>query len=167
MAEKDWEMRDLPEGYWDTVDEKTGKTYMELNHERAMNMVDALGFSENMRQKIDATQYHEATIEEPYGFIKEGSFYEWYSGIANKLDLDKDPDHYKHYYDYRAAHKAGAKLSKDNHLPSEFKHDLHPDRYIVKDAQIYDSKNNMEKATIVDKLTQAMLRKEFEEQQLK
>ena len=161
------DIRDLPEGYWDIVDEKTGKTYMELNHQRAMNMPDATGWTEEERRQVNATQYHEATFDEPYGFIKEGSFYEWYSRIARKINIDKDPDHYKHYYDYRAAHKAGAKLSKENHLPSEFKHDLHPNRYVIKDAQVYDSKHDMEKATIVDKITQDMLRKEFEEQQLK
>ena len=89
-------------------------------------------------------------------------FTEWYSNIAEKSNLSPDPDDPKHYYDYRAAFKAGATLDKNNHLPSKFKHDLHPNRYIIdKDLNIYDSKKG-KSATIEDLIIQSMKRKEHE-----
>ena len=98
----------------------------------------------------------EPTREDP-------EFMEWYSDIARKSDLNPNPDDPKHYYDYRAAHKAGASLDEGKHLPSQFKHDLHPNRYIVgKDLEIYDSKYG-QKAALEDMVMQAFQRKEYEE----
>ena len=48
-------------------------------------------------------------------------------------------------------------------MPSKFKHDLHPNRYIIdKDLEIYDSKYGKE-AKLEDMIIQAFKRKEYEE----
>jgi len=94
-------------------------------------------------------------------------FSHWYSNIAEKSNLSPDPNDPRHYYDYRAAYKSGASLDKDKHLPSEFKHDLHPNRFIVgKDLEIYDSKYGR-KASIEDIVIQSFQRKEYEEELFK
>jgi hypothetical protein len=94
---------------------------------------------------------------------KEDMFLDWYSDIASKSNLSLNPDDPRHYYDYRAAFEAGAALDEGGKLPSEFKHDLHPDRYIVgKDLEIYDSKYG-KKAKLEDMIMQAFQRKEYEE----
>ena len=94
----------------------------------------------------------------------DSEFLDWYSDISKKADISPDPDDPRHYYDYRAAYKAGAGLDKRKHLPSEFKHDLHPDRFIVgKDLEIYDSKYGR-KAELEDMIMQAFQRKEYEEE---
>ena len=91
-------------------------------------------------------------------------FMNWYSNIAKKSNLSPDPDDPRHYYDYRSAHKAGATLDKKGHLPSRFKHDLHPNRYVIdeKTLEISDSKYN-KKATLEDMIIQAFKRKEHKE----
>ena len=164
-SKKNWVGTGAHKTYFDpNTGQELNHEYQKRNHESAMKMRDVTGWTEEERRRVNAYEHHEATIEEPYGFIKKGSFYEWYSGLVEKLNIDKNPDHYKHYYDYRAAHKAGAKLSKDNHLPSEFKHDLHPNRYIVdkKTLDIRDSKYN-KKAKLEDMIMQSFKRKEYEE----
>ena len=89
-------------------------------------------------------------------------FLDWYSNVARKSNLNPDPDDPRHYYDYRAAHKAGVKLDDSNHLPSRYKHDLHPNRFIVrKDLEIWDSKHD-KKASIEDLVMQSFQRKEYE-----
>ena len=93
----------------------------------------------------------------------ESEFSEWYSGIAEKSNLSPNPDDPRLYYDYRAAYEAGAELDERRHLPSEFKHDLHPDRYIIgKDLEIYDSKYE-KSAKLEDMIIQAFQRKDYEE----
>ena len=90
-------------------------------------------------------------------------FSEWYSSVAERSNLSPDPDDPRHYYDYRAAYKEGASLDERKHLPSEFKHDLHPNRYIIgKDLEIYDSKYEVP-AKLEDMIIQAFQRKEYEE----
>ena len=90
-------------------------------------------------------------------------FSEWYSNLAERSDISQDPDDPRHYYDYRAAYKAGAGLDEKKHLPSEFKHDLHPNRFIVgKDLEIYDTKYER-KAELEDMILQSFQRKEYEE----
>ena len=97
----------------------------------------------------------------------EEDFLKWYSNIAKKSGIDSNPDHPKHYYDYRSAYEAGAGLDERKHLPSEFKHDLHPNRFIVgKDLEIYDSKYER-KAELEDVIIQAFQRKEYEEELFK
>ena len=93
----------------------------------------------------------------------EKQFQFWYKHWAKKTGINPDPDDPKHYYDYRAAYEAGADLDERKHLPSKFKHDLHPNRYIIgKDLEIYDSKYG-KKAKLEDMIMQAFQRKEYEE----
>ena len=91
-------------------------------------------------------------------------FSEWYRDIAEESGLSRDPDDPRHYYDYRSAYEAGVNLDKDKHLPSRFKHDLHPNRYIIdeKDLSIYDTKYGKQ-AKFEDLIIQSFQRKEYEE----
>jgi len=66
---------------------------------------------------------------------EEKAFQDWHLGWSRKTGVNPDPDDSRHYYDYRAAYKAGAepKLSeKDNtyHWPSKFKSMNHPNRFV-------------------------------------
>ena len=94
----------------------------------------------------------------------EADFLDWYSSLAEKANISPDPDDPRHYYDYRAAYEAGAELDERKHLPSEFKHDLHPNRYIVdkEDLSIYDTKYE-KPAKFEDIIIQSFNRKEYEE----
>ncbi len=94
----------------------------------------------------------------------DADFLDWYSRLAKKADINPNPDDPRHYYDYRAAYEAGATLDRRKHLPSEFKHDLHPDRYIVDkdDLSIYDTKYDRP-AKFEDLVIQSFKRKEYEE----
>ena len=99
--------------------------------------------------------------------MDEKEFRKWYSKWSKKTGIGKNPDDHLHYYDYRAAYKAGVKpeLADDGyyHWPSKYKHDLHPNRFIVgKDLEIYDSKYG-KKAKLEDMIMQAFQRKEHEE----
>ena len=95
--------------------------------------------------------------EEDPGFAK------WYGEIVKGSDISPDPDDPKHYYDYRSAYNAGADPDGDMHLPSEFKHDLHPNRYVVgKNLEIMDSKYN-KPAKLEEMIMQVFQRKEHEE----
>ena len=91
-------------------------------------------------------------------------FLEWYSNIAEISNLSPNPNDPRHYYDYKSAYKAGARLDKNKHLPSKFKHDLHPNRYTInkKTLAVHDTKYDVE-ATFEDLITQTMKRKEYEE----
>ena len=114
-------------------------------------------------------------LSKPFSPSEDDSeFLDWYSNIAKEVNdyypdftLNPDPDSPNHYYDYRAAYEAGAKLDKEKHLPSEFKDDLHPDRYIVKeDMSIYDTKYD-QPAKFEDLIVQSFNRREYEENFLK
>jgi len=106
-------------------------------------------------------------LSKPFAPEEDVEFSHWYSNIAEKSNLSSDPDDPRHYYDYRAAHEAGAELDEKKHLPSEFKHDLHPNRFIIgKDLEIYDSKYDR-KAELEDMILQSFQRKEYEEELFK
>ena len=98
---------------------------------------------------------------------EDTKFLDWYSKQADKTGINPDPDDPEHYYDYKAAFKAGASPAYDSasggwKWPSKFKDDLHPDRYIFdKELNIYDSKSG-KSATVEDLIIQAMHRKERE-----
>ena len=101
-------------------------------------------------------------LSKPMAPEEDDEFSRWYSDIAEKSNLSPDPDDPRHYYDYRAAYEAGADLDERKHLPSEFKHDLHPNRYVVgKDLEIHDSKYG-KKAKLEDMIIQAFQRKDYE-----
>ena len=96
--------------------------------------------------------------------LDESEFFGWYSDIAKRSDLSPDPDDPRHYYDYRAAYEAGAELDERKHLPSQFKHDLHPNRFTIgKDLEIYDTKYETP-AKLEDIIMQSFQRKEYEEE---
>jgi hypothetical protein len=60
----------------------------------------------------------------------EQAFQNWYKTQATKLGLSPDPDDPQHFYDYRAAFRAGAKPDETGHWPSTFKLPEHPNRYV-------------------------------------
>ena len=98
----------------------------------------------------------------------DSEFLDWYSERSTKTGISSDPYEREHYYDYKAAYKAGAEPAYNEDLkkwkwPSEFKHDLHPDRYIInkKDLSIHDSKYDAP-AKFEDMIMQIMQRKEHE-----
>ena len=101
---------------------------------------------------------------EPSEDVEDTGFSDWYSDLSKRADISPDPDDPRHYYDYRAAYEAGVELDERRHLPSEFKHDLHPDRYIIdkKDLSIYDTKYE-KPAKFEDLIIQSFKRKEYEE----
>ena len=110
-------------------------------------------------------------LSKPLAPEEDVEFLDWYSNVAKEVSdyypdftLNPDPDAPKHYYDYRAAYEAGAELDERKHLPSEFKHDLHPDRYVIdkKTLEIRDSKYER-KASLEDMIIQSFQRKEYEE----
>ena len=98
----------------------------------------------------------------------EEEFLKWFSERASKSGINPNPYEPEHYYDYKAAYKAGIEPTYNENLkkwkwPSEFKHDLHPDRYIIdkKDLSIHDSKYN-KPAKFEDLIIQSFKRKEYE-----
>lgn len=57
---------------------------------------------------------------------EESKFQDWYSSIAKERGLNPNPDDPLHFYDYRAAFKAGEGPDETGHWPSEFKLEGHP-----------------------------------------
>jgi len=58
---------------------------------------------------------------------EETAFQRWYARLAQRWDLNPNPDDPEQFYDYRAAYKAGAKPDPaSGHWPSEFKRGGHP-----------------------------------------
>lgn len=58
---------------------------------------------------------------------EERDFQTKYKAVAGRLGLNPDPDDPKHFYDYRAAYKAGKlEPGPDGHFASEFKREGHP-----------------------------------------
>lgn len=66
---------------------------------------------------------HKSPNEEP-------KFRSWYAERAKRLKLNPDPDDPQHFYDYRAAYKAGAEPDETGHWPSEFKREGHPNLFV-------------------------------------
>ena len=62
--------------------------------------------------------------------FSEKEFQNWYKTKVQGLGLDPNPDAKGHYYDYRAAYKAGAEPDKTGHWPSKYKREGHPNLYI-------------------------------------
>ena len=47
------------------------------------------------------------------------------------MDIDKNPDDPRHFYDYKAAYKAGEPIpKKGEHMSSLYKHPLHDRRFV-------------------------------------
>lgn len=54
------------------------------------------------------------------------AFRQWYAAQAQRWGLDPNPDDPRHFYDYRAAFRAGAAPDASGHWPSTFKREGHP-----------------------------------------
>jgi hypothetical protein len=67
-------------------------------------------------------------------------FPDWYSGWAQTLGLDIDPDHPDHHYDWRRAFTAGAVPDINGHWPSEFKRPTHPNLYVEDEEDLLNTK---------------------------
>ena len=60
----------------------------------------------------------------------EAEFQKWYATQVVPLGNDPNPDDYRHYYDWRAAYRAGAKPDRIGHWPSVHKREGHPNLII-------------------------------------
>ena len=75
----------------------------------------------------------------------EFKFKNWYNKLTklqksvHGMEISPDPDDPLHYYDYRAAYKAGAQLGPEGHMPSEFKLPGHPNQYVEIEGQTIDT----------------------------
>ncbi len=60
----------------------------------------------------------------------EAEFQAWYAKRAEAQGLDPNPDDPRHFYDYRAAHAAGAEPDASGHWPSAYKTEGHPRTFV-------------------------------------
>lgn len=60
----------------------------------------------------------------------EDEFRRWYAAHAKKTGINPDPDNPSHYYDYRAAFRAGAGPNEKGHWPSKYKRPGHPNQFV-------------------------------------
>ena len=81
----------------------------------------------------------------------EQSFKDWYANASETYGIDPDPKNPENFYDYEAAWRAGVEpetIEKPSgeieyKWPSQFKHDNHPNRFLVEGNNIIDTKNNV------------------------
>jgi|WetSurMetagenome_2_1015567.scaffolds.fasta_scaffold39852_2 hypothetical protein len=66
--------------------------------------------------------------------MEEEMFQSWYGYHAKKRGLNPDPDDGGHFYDYRAAYKAGINPDETGHWSSEFKLAGHPNLIVQSDV---------------------------------
>lgn len=67
---------------------------------------------------------------------EEPEFQKAYAAYAKKTKLAPNPDDKEHYYDYRAAWRAGElNPNKENHLSSKYKREGHPRLYMTPDEK--------------------------------
>ena len=87
----------------------------------------------------------------------ELSYEEW----LKKNEIN-NPNHPMHFYDYKAAYKAGVMRNPETgHMDSKFKHELHPNRYVIQeDGSILDTKY-MKPATEEDMIMQKYKHDEY------
>ena len=96
---------------------------------------------------IDPKALKQALMPLKWTADDELRFQEWYKKIAEKMDLNKNPDFAGHQFDYRKAMKAGIfpdpeKVIKGMHWPSEFKFPWHENRFIEQNGKWLDTINN-------------------------
>jgi hypothetical protein len=84
------------------------------------------GLPEGSLSDFTKVQKLESRALRPKAQLAEENFQKWYGGHAEKLGLDKNPDAPEHFYDYRAAFKAGAGPDESGHFPSQYKREGHP-----------------------------------------
>jgi GGDEF domain-containing protein len=70
------------------------------------------------------------SIYDPAARRDEGDFLDWYGERAQYFELDPDPDNPQHFYNYRAAFRAGAEPDETGHWPSKYKLEGHPNLII-------------------------------------
>ena len=79
-------------------------------------------------------------------------------------DMDKygvkDWTNPRAFYDYHAAWKAGAKPDKSGHWPSDFKHPLSHERYVIEDDKLIDTITGKE-ATEEEKIVNDIMREDY------
>lgn len=68
----------------------------------------------------------QALVQALRGPGDEAAFQQWYAARAQALGLNPNPDDPQHFYDYRAAFRAGAEPDASGHWPSQFKLEGHP-----------------------------------------
>jgi hypothetical protein len=95
------------------------------------------------------------------------TFSDWWSQVLSVHDYAIDPKNPTHFYDYESAYHAGVEIpEKGEDWPSKFKHDLHPDRFVIgEDAgqpeyEFWDTKYD-EPADATDMIRQQYQREEF------
>ena len=74
----------------------------------------------------------------------EEAFQAWYREVAQRTNLAPNPDDPEHFYDYRAAWRAGVEPTIDPsdgryHWPSEFKAWNQPNRFVPTENGLLDS----------------------------
>lgn len=90
----------------------------------------------------------------PPGFVldeKPDGFNRWYAKHAKAQGLSPNPDAPEHFYDYRAAYRAGATPDESGHWPSEFKREGHP-RLVIDGV---DTRNGLPAGFVLDAEPQA------------
>jgi hypothetical protein len=100
----------------------------------------------------------------------DNGFNDWWSRVLEVHDYASDPNDVEHFYDYKAAFESGIEIPEEGESwPSQFKHDLHPDRYIKgedvgkHDIDYWDTKYD-QPATAIDMIRQTYRREEFLDQ---
>ena len=74
---------------------------------------------------------------------EEEKFLKWYAGHAKKLKINPDPYNPRHKYDYKKAWKAGEGPGPKGHWPSKYKHDDHPNRFLIHKGWLMDTKHGV------------------------
>ena len=84
---------------------------------------------------------------------EEDHFQSWYRKTAKELGINANPDDPGHKYDYRAFWRSGGNVAPDPtdlddagkprmHFSSKFKDDDHPNRFVMQDGKVLDSKTD-------------------------
>ena len=96
-------------------------------------------------ESVSADNYYEGApgvtaqripFDSPEGWDEgqEGDFQGWYGQWAQSTGLNPNPDDPQHFYDYRAAYRAGAEPQEGEdgayHWPSRYKKPDHPNRFV-------------------------------------
>lgn len=68
--------------------------------------------------------------------LSEAMFLRDYQKVAKKMNLSMDPDDPLHFYDYRAAWKAGDLDIAGDHFSSKYKLSGHPRYYVSPDGKL-------------------------------
>lgn len=113
------------------------------NSEEYRYLYDRVAVNTGNPQKYN-TQTTTSISENTAESTQERDFQAWYAGIVKKakekgIRLNPNPDDPRHFYDYRAAWKAGEDLNAEGHMSSKYKLPGHPRRYIDIDGQTIDT----------------------------